>query len=619
MRFPRFTAAGRWASLAVLVLAGTSAFARKGPVAAYAPPAAADTLPPVVVPRDITVWLDTAGLVRISAADVDSATTDDGALDTLTVTPSLFACFDAGLNAVVLTAIDTAGNSASAVAFVTVLDSLPPAPACPANDTLYALPDACGVPYDYPAVAAADNCSVFTIRTGGLPPGAEFPVGTTVQHFLARDLTGNEATCQFAVTVLDTTPPVFDPVAELVLETDSCGAVLVLDPPAASDACGVDSVWQTGGPAAGSVLPLGRDTVVFAAVDAAGNTAEWHRPLWVRDTVAPTLVFCPLAITQPVAATACDAVVNYVPPVASDNCGPLTSTLVSGLGPGASFPAGTTRETWIVADASGNAVTCAFDVTVDNGFLPALSFSVSPVTDAGSPNGSVDLTVSGGRAPFTFLWANGDTLEDPSGLDTGWIAVLVTDSAGCAYADSVLVEAAFCSPPDAYASVNLAANKQRVSWSAAPQAAAYRLEGRRLGTANWRPVTVLDTQRLVSNLNPGATYEWRVQTQCLDASVSAYGPVQTFTLPTSREAAMPAEAPGPRLRPNPADRFAEIAWTGEGRVLVYDARGVLRWSGRMDGGTRRLATGHWPEGLYRVVWIDAGGHRGQQTLSVLHP
>lgn len=399
---------------------------------------------------------------------------------------------------------------------------------------------------------AADNCSVFTLRTGGLPPGAEFPVGTTVQQFLSRDLTGNEATCQFSVTVRDTTPPAFDPVAELVLETDSCGAVLALSPPSATDACGVDSVWQTGGPAAGSLLPLGRETVVFAAVDAAGNAAEWRLPLWVRDT----------------------------------------------------------------------AVACSFTVTVDNGFLPALDLVASPVTDAGSPNGSVDLTVSGGRPPFTFLWGNGDTLEDPSGLDTGWISVLVFDSLGCSYADSVLVEAAFCSPPATYASVNLAANKQRVSWGAAPQAAAYRLEGRRQGTANWRPVTVLDTQRLVSNLNPGATYEWRVQTQCLDASVSAYGPVQTFTLPTLRDAAMPAEPAEPvepRLRPNPADRFAEIAWTGEGRVLVYDARGVLRWSGRMDGGTRRLATGHWPEGLYRVVWIDAGGHRGRQTLSVLHP
>jgi hypothetical protein len=617
MRFPRFTAVCRAAAVVALTLAGSAAFARTGPVPAL--PALADTLPPVVEPRDITVWLDSTGLARISAADVDSATTDDGALDTLTVTPSLFACFDAGINAVVLTAFDPAGNSASALAFVTVLDSVPPAPACPANDTLYALPDACGVPYDYPAVEAADNCSVFTVRTGGLPPGAEFPVGTTVQQFLSRDLTGNEATCQFSVTVRDTTPPAFDPVAELVLETDSCGAVLALSPPSATDACGVDSVWQTGGPAAGSLLPLGRETVVFAAVDAAGNTAEWRLPLWVRDTVAPNLIFCPLAITQPVAATACDAVVNYVPPVASDLCGPLTSTLVSGLGPGASFPAGTTRETWIVADGSGNAVTCSFTVTVDNGFLPALDLVASPVTDAGTPNGSVDLTVSGGRPPFTFLWSNGDTLEDPAGLDTGWIPVLVFDSLGCGYADSVLVEAAFCSPPATYASVNLAANKQRVSWSAAPQAAAYRLEGRRQGTANWRPVTVLDTQRLVSNLNPGATYEWRVQTQCLDASVSAYGPVQTFTLPTLREAAMAAEPVEPRLRPNPADRFAEIAWTGEGRVLVYDARGVLRWSGRMDGGTRRLATGHRPEGLYRVVWIDAGGHRGQHTLSVLHP
>jgi gliding motility-associated-like protein len=50
----------------------------------------------------------------------------------------------------------------------------------------------------------------------------------------------------------------------------------------------------------------------------------------------------------------------------------------------------------------------------------------------GAKDGAVDVTVSGGTAPYTFLWSNGETQEDISGLAGGLYSLTVTDAAGCA-------------------------------------------------------------------------------------------------------------------------------------------------------------------------------------------
>ena len=48
-----------------------------------------------------------------------------------------------------------------------------------------------------------------------------------------------------------------------------------------------------------------------------------------------------------------------------------------------------------------------------------------------SSNGSVDLTISGGTSPYTFLWSNGSTTEDIYNLSFGPISCVVSDNNGC--------------------------------------------------------------------------------------------------------------------------------------------------------------------------------------------
>ncbi len=60
---------------------------------------------------------------------------------------------------------------------------------------------------------------------------------------------------------------------------------------------------------------------------------------------------------------------------------------------------------------------------------PTLTTSVTNVSCNGGNNGAVNLTVSGGTSPYTFLWSNNATTEDISGLLTGTYTVTVTDAA----------------------------------------------------------------------------------------------------------------------------------------------------------------------------------------------
>ncbi|MCF8371913.1 MAG: T9SS type A sorting domain-containing protein [Bacteroidales bacterium] len=60
----------------------------------------------------------------------------------------------------------------------------------------------------------------------------------------------------------------------------------------------------------------------------------------------------------------------------------------------------------------------------------------SPSNNLSVPNGEIDLLVTGGLSPYSFVWSNGATTEDIFNLDVGLYTVSVTDAYGCASVDS---------------------------------------------------------------------------------------------------------------------------------------------------------------------------------------
>jgi gliding motility-associated-like protein len=113
------------------------------------------------------------------------------------------------------------------------------------------------------------------------------------------------------------------------------------------------------------------------------------------------------------------------------------SGIVQGAGTQSSLTAGAYH---LIVKDSNNCYAVA-DITLKQSPRLAITLAPKHITcfPAGFSNGEVNLTVSGGVAPFTYNWSNGATTEDITGLTEGYYRVRVTDLNGCQVTDSARV------------------------------------------------------------------------------------------------------------------------------------------------------------------------------------
>ena len=86
--------------------------------------------------------------------------------------------------------------------------------------------------------------------------------------------------------------------------------------------------------------------------------------------------------------------------------------------------------TVLITDQNGCTTTASATVTQPAAALTATT-AVTDVLCSGEATGSINLTVSGGTAPYTFLWSNGSVLEDLTNVAAGTYTVTITDANGC--------------------------------------------------------------------------------------------------------------------------------------------------------------------------------------------
>ena len=144
-------------------------------------------------------------------------------------------------------------------------------------------------------------------------------------------------------------------------------------------------------PPSGSLFPPGATLVTCTATDTAGNGSSCSFEVVVADTTAPA-VSCAgdlvVECTSP-AGTAVSFAAS-----ATDGCDP--APVISCSPPsGSAFPLGTTTVTCTATDASGNAGSCSFSVTVEDTQAPVLDHPARVTAECASPAGTmVELVVT---------------------------------------------------------------------------------------------------------------------------------------------------------------------------------------------------------------------------------
>jgi len=367
--------------------------------------------PPVARCKAATIYLNASGIATLTVSDVNDGSTDNctaqGSL-IITLSKTSFNCSNKGLNTVVMTVRDVAGNTSTCNASVTVADILPPtltATAGTVTSNLNADPGVCyyavkGSEFD---PTATDNCTGITLSytvTGattlsgnGSLAGKQLQKGANVITWTATDASGNvsAAPLTFTKTVVDNQPPTISSIGNQTRNTDTGCAYTVSGTEfdaTYSDNCAITSVTYTlnanppvsATTLAGVVLPLGLNNIVWTVSDGTSSRTSSFR-VTVLDDDFP-VISQQENITVSIS-TGCGAVVTWETPTYSDNCGVTIFGQVTGLPSGSTFPVGTTLIRYWAKDAAGNTTTMSFNVIVNDLTPPVLT--CPPGSSSSSP------------------------------------------------------------------------------------------------------------------------------------------------------------------------------------------------------------------------------------------
>ena len=107
------------------------------------------------------------------------------------------------------------------------------------------------------------------------------------------------------------------------------------------------------------------------------------------------------------------------------------SSAITGLGVGANV------FQWTISNAP--CASSSDQVTITGGATPIASTTQTNVLCFGNSTGAIDLTITGGALPLTYLWSNADTTEDITGLAAGVYTVTVNDVNNCNTSTTVTI------------------------------------------------------------------------------------------------------------------------------------------------------------------------------------
>ncbi len=282
------------------------------------------------------------------------------------------ASFVIGITKVTWTVSDNAGNTATALQNVTVLDTEKPYVEHMGEISVVNDPGKCGAVVGLFTPFTYDNSGLPVTLTNDAP--AYFSVGSTLIIWTATDAYGNSDTSSQLITVIDNELPVIK-VTNISVFNDAgkCGAAVNLGTPQTSDNCGVASVTND----APAFFPVGTTLVNWIVTDNTGYTSSAVQTIIVTDNEQPVFTSVPASILLKNSAGKCGAFSQLLSaPVATDNCGIVS---IKNNAP-ALLPKGTTVVTWTATDLNGNTAAITQSVLVQDSEAPVFTAVPADVT-----------------------------------------------------------------------------------------------------------------------------------------------------------------------------------------------------------------------------------------------
>jgi hypothetical protein len=329
-----------------------------------------DKVAPTAHCKNATVQLNTNGNIALNAAQIDNASADACGILSLTISPDAFDCTNIGVaNFVTLTVTDQNGNSATCTATVTVQDVTAPTARCQ-NAVVYL--DATGLG----AVTAAlinNNSSDACVLAALSVNVAQYTcneLGDNILTLTATDNSGNAATCQATVTVLDTIPPAANcKMATVVLDASGNGSISPAQVDNMStDACTI--VSTTVYPNVFSCADSGAKIVTFTATDNSGNVATCIANIMIYDGAAP-VVHCQNAVVELDGSGQVTVTADQIDHNSADACGITSRSLTPSMFNCTNL--GDNVVVFTATDGHGNSNTCSAVVTITDQQSPTVN------------------------------------------------------------------------------------------------------------------------------------------------------------------------------------------------------------------------------------------------------
>ncbi|MDE0959791.1 MAG: HYR domain-containing protein [Planctomycetota bacterium] len=306
---------------------------------------------------------------------------------TVTSTHQLGDLLPIGETLVSYTCQDEALNQVVSSFSVLVVDTTPPSiDSMPLDVEVVTVLDSCEAVATW-GLPQASDCSEFTMESD-LASGATLGIGIHIVNFNFTDVHGNVASDSILVRILDGgNPLIHGALPEITIETGagSCAVTAIWPEPTTTDctASALESNYSSG-----SAFQVGTTTVVYTAIDSAGNQSSTSFDVTVLDATPPVIVTMPPGMTLSAPLGACQVVATWAEPEATD-C--VSSLFSSDFPSGSLFPIGTTPVTYTATDPVGNSSSASFTVTVLDVEAPQIDTIPASLTVDSTPGSCTGL------------------------------------------------------------------------------------------------------------------------------------------------------------------------------------------------------------------------------------